>query len=355
MSSFRYAAAAGGPDSATRGHGGGRWAGFYHSLARWASPPLRRGAGRLFRRAVVAGGFVPATKLCSRICARAKQPPAFGGWTADGRRCGPRERGAPWRGGESDFLLQGLGCVFHGGRVAGASEWGQWGRVRVGRGWRATTRVAPTVGTRRRSGKGGRTPGNSPIPTFPQRGKGLCKGLLRRDGRLGVCAPVGGEGGAPPPPPLWIPACAGMTRAGGPLRVPSGQASTGSGRTDLGSAPTTGSRGCDGGGDAPRAAPQRGLRPPVHPSISLRANGLPGPAWHSRSGSLPAREWRAWGSAGRTRAVGGGGPFDRLRANGLGSARYDGSVGDAMGEGTRRAPRPGPRGLPAFAGTTVGE
>ena len=42
---------------------------------------------------------------------------------------------------------------------------------------------------------------------------------------------------------------------GGPLRVPSGQASTGSGRTDLGSGPATGSRGCDGGGDAPRRAP----------------------------------------------------------------------------------------------------
>ena len=49
--------------------------------------------------------------------------------------------------------------------------------------------------------------------------------------------------------------------------------STGSGRTELGSAPTSGSGGCDGEGDAPR-----GLRPPVHPSISLWANGHTGPA-----------------------------------------------------------------------------
>ena len=34
-----------------------------------------------------------------------------------------------------------------------------------------------------------------------------------------------------------------------------GPPSTGSGRTDLGSGPTTGCRGCDGGGDAPRRAP----------------------------------------------------------------------------------------------------
>ena len=51
--------------------------------------------------------------------------------------------------------------------------------------------------------------------------------------------------------------------------------------------------GCGGGAAAPRPTP-RGLRPPVHPSISLRANGLPGPAWHSRSGFMPLQESRPW-------------------------------------------------------------
>ena len=79
-------------------------------------------------------------------------------------------------------------------------------------------------------------------------------------GACGPRSPFDFPQGERPPWPrmalsLWVPAFAGMTRVGGPLRVPSGQASTGSGRTELGGAATTGSRGCDGGGDAPRPGP----------------------------------------------------------------------------------------------------
>ena len=72
------------------------------------------------------------------------------------------------------------------------------------------------------------------------------------------------QGERPPGPRMalsvWVPARAGMARVGGPLRVPSGQASTGSGRTELGSASMTGSRGCDGGRRRPRRAPALGSR-----------------------------------------------------------------------------------------------
>ncbi len=59
------------------------------------------------------------------------------------------------------------------------------------------------------------------------------------------CAPATGWWGmrwgteTPRAAPLWIPAFAGMTRVGGPLRVSSGQASTGLGRMDWGSACAT--------------------------------------------------------------------------------------------------------------------
>ena len=108
----------------------------------------------------------------------------------------------------------------------------------------------------------------------------------------GVCG-----GGAPP---LWIPAFAGMTRVGSTLRVPSGQASTGSGRTDLGSARAVGSGGCDGVGDAPRRAP-----------LDSRCRG------NDACGK----------------------PFDRLRANGFGKRACDGECGmRGGGDGPRRAP-----------------
>ena len=84
-----------------------------------------------------------------------------------------------------------------------------------------------------------------------------------------------GGGGVPSPSPVWVRAFAGMTRAGGPW--------TGSGRAELRIAPTTGGLGARVSqswavvGRPPALAP-RVLRPPFPPSISLRANGLPGPA-----------------------------------------------------------------------------
>ena len=87
----------------------------------------------------------------------------------------------------------------------------------------------------------------------------------------------------PRPTPLWIPAFAGMTRVGERGRR--------EGETAPHRAPALGSRfrGNDDGGvrvsrpwavvGGPLAAPRRGgCGPPAHPSISLRANGLPGPA-----------------------------------------------------------------------------
>ena len=124
--------------------------------------------------------------------------------------------------------------------------------------------------------------------------------------------------------PLWIPAFAGMTRAKDPLRVPSGQASTGSGRTDLGSARAVGSGGCDGVGDAPRGAPL---------DSCLRRNDA--------RGGVRAGEGCWWRRALR-QAQG-----ERTR-----EARVRWGVGDAMGWET---PRASPLWIPAFAGMSRAE
>ena len=106
----------------------------------------------------------------------------------------------------------------------------------------------------------------------------------------------------------------GLLVVGDSLRVPSGQASTGLGRTDLGSACAVGSGGAMGW-ETPRTAHL----------------WIPAFAGMTRAGE---------GDAG----VGGGGPlrvpFDRLRANGFGEARVRWGVGNAMGDGD--APRGAP-------------
>ena len=111
-------------------------------------------------------------------------------------------------------------------------------------------RLAPLDSCLRRNDACGRPPSSALRTGFDRlRANGF--GKRAYDGEWGMR--WGTE--TPRAAPLWIPAFAGMTRAEGPLRVPSGQASTGSGRTDAGSAPAVGSRGCDGVGDAPRLAP----------------------------------------------------------------------------------------------------
>ena len=124
--------------------------------------------------------------------------------------------------------------------------------------------------------------------------------------------------------PLWIPAFAGMTRAGGPLRVPSGQASTGSGRTDLRGAPSVGSGGCDGG----------------------RRRPAPRPSGYRLS---PVRRW-GWGGW-RVLLVSGGGPALAGRAIRESPLRRGVGVGSAKGVGDGGAP-PMPLWILASAGMT---
>ena len=150
-------------------------------------------------------------------------------------------------------------------------------------------------------------------------GRAIRESPLRRGVGVGSAKGVG-DGGAPPAP-LWIPAFAGMTRAEGPLRVPSGQASTGSGRTDAGSARAVGSGGAMGDGDAPRLAPL---------DSCLRRNDACG---------------RPPSSALRT-------GFDKLRANGFGKRACGGEWGVRWGTET---PRAAPLWIPAFAGMTRAE
>ena len=129
--------------------------------------------------------------------------------------------------------------------------------------------------------------------------------------------------------PLWIPAFAGMTRAEGPLRVPSGQAlrvpsgqaSTGSGRTDFGGAPSVGSGGAMGDGDAPRGAP----------ALGSRESG-------NDDGGCGGTRWREGLVSGWEPALAGGRfanrPYDRGGAHEGG-----GDAGAAGGGGALREPR----------------
>ena len=105
-------------------------------------------------------------------------------------------------------------------------------------------------------------PRASPLPWVPARAGTTMGGVVGCVGARGWCqggGPLSRAGGSRTAPTTGV----GRTRAGvmrellvaeGPLRVPSGQASTGSGRTDLGGARAVGSGGCDRG--RRRAAPR---------------------------------------------------------------------------------------------------
>ena len=110
-------------------------------------------------------------------------------------------------------------------------------------------------------------PRASPLPWVPARAGTTMGGVVGCVGARGWCqggGPLSRAGGSRTAPTTGV----GRTRAGvmrellvaeGPLRAPSGQASTGSGRTDLGSARAVGSGGCDGGRRRPAPRPCPGF------------------------------------------------------------------------------------------------
>ena len=113
--------------------------------------------------------------------------------------------------------------------------------------------------------RGAGVPRAAPLPWVPARAGTTMGRVVGCVGARGWCqggGPLSRAGGSRTAPTTGV----GRTRAGvmrgllvveGPLRVPSGQASTGSGRTGLGSARAVGSGGCDGGRGclAPRPCP----------------------------------------------------------------------------------------------------
>ena len=108
-------------------------------------------------------------------------------------------RGAPWRGGGSDFLLQGLGCVFHGGRVAGASEWGQWGRVRVGERGEGNHKGCPYGWNAAAVGKRRQDAWKLPHPNLPPKGEGVMQRSPAAGRAIGGVRAGWGRGGCPAP------------------------------------------------------------------------------------------------------------------------------------------------------------
>ena len=110
-------------------------------------------------------------------------------------------------------------------------------------------------------------PRASPLPWVPARAGTTMGGVVGCVGARGWCqggGPLSRAGGSRTAPTTGV----GRTRAGvmrellvaeGPLRAPSGQALTGSGRTDLGSARAVGSGGCDGGRRRPAPRPCPGF------------------------------------------------------------------------------------------------
>ena len=126
---------------------------------------------------------------------------------------------------------------------AGMTMWGSAGRrvLSVMEGWGShcggtgDSRIAPTTGCGAlgdATGLAVRLRRPAPVPpsiSLRANGRHHPSGLLPARERRVREALRQAQGERTPP--LWVAACAGTTRAGGPLRMPSGQASTGSGRT----------------------------------------------------------------------------------------------------------------------------
>ena len=209
---------------------------------------------------------------------------------------------------------------------------------------RPAPRAPLDTGFRRYDARGGVREGRE-VGTSPRRAPALgsresgnddggCGGMRWREGFGSGWWPVARSRGRavrePPLRPGWGArgrGCArGLLVVEGPLRVPSGQASTGSGRTDLGGAPTTGSGGCDGGcggmswregfgsGWGPALAGGRFANRPYDRGGAHEGGGVRGGCWW----------WRGPSSALRT-------GFDRLRANGFGRGAYNGEWGMRWG------------------------
>ena len=186
-----------------------------------------------------------------------------------------------------------------------------------------------------------------------------------------------GVGDALPGAPLWIPAFAGTTVGGCGVWGVAGAAGGGGVRVPLRRDGRFANRPYEvwGVGDATGVWMGCPARRPFLPSISLGTNRLALPLWvpafagvtrdgggtpGDRDAPAPrpcpgfplSREGR-WGVCGPVGAAGGGGPFDRLRANGFGKRACGGEWGMRWGTET---PRAAPLWIPAFAGMTrVGE
>ena len=165
----------------------------------------------------------------------------------------------------------------------------------------------------------------------------------------------------PCPAPLWIPAFAGTTvggvGCGGGCWSWWGEGPAAAGRA-VREPPLRGlgSRGCDRGLDGvPRRAPvpsfdfpRNQQARPTSPGYCLSRNDV---GWWRNAGRprrlraapvpwIPVLAGTTMGVCGPVGAAGGGGPFDRLRANGIAVARVRWGVGDAMRD--RGAPRRAP-------------
>ena len=288
------------------------------------------------------------------------------------------------RGAKVEAMCCFLACVFHGGRVAGASALARGVGVRVAGGrfaapttgvGRTRARVGPSTGSGRtgfgRGACGGEwgmrwgteTPRAAPLPWVPARAGTTMGGVVgcvgaRGSGQGG--GPLSRAGGSRTAPTTGVERTrAGVMRWWGPLRV-----RTGFDRLRTGRADGFGKRACGGewgmrwGTETPaRAAPALGSRESGNDD-----GGCGGMRWREGFGSgWVARGPLSRAGGSRTAPTTGefaesrvcaGGPFVALRTGsgrtGLGGARVRWGVEDAMGPPRKETPRAIARPCPGF-------